>query len=344
VWTTGSDETSRFIRTLYRGVFRREADEATVNQWVRAIAGGMSPAAVAEAFLDTEEFRRASAIKLWVPPGHFYSPVPDPAEASRRLDEIDALTPTSLPSVRIDHEELLRGWDRLLPFLRSAPFQAERVGPYRYAYDNANYCWGDGSVLHAMLRLYRPKKLIEIGSGWSSACTIDTVQHYLDGACELTFVEPHPGLLRDLIGDATRAVRILERKVQDVSLETFESLEGGDVLFIDSTHVFKTGSDVCFELLEVLPRLAEGVLVHIHDIFWPFEYPRQWVIDENRSWNEIYAVRAFLANNDQWQVIAFNDYLAKLERPMIEATFPPFLNNPGGALWIQRRGASPPAS
>jgi hypothetical protein len=67
-----------------------------------------------------------------------------------------------------------------------------------------------------------------------------------------------------------------------------------NVLFIDSTHVLRTGSDVCFELFEILPRLSPGVLVHIHDMFWPFEYPRSWVVEENRSWNELYAVRAFL--------------------------------------------------
>jgi len=94
---------------------------------------------------------------------------------------------------------------------------------------------------------------------------------------------------------------------------------------------------VCFELFEILPRLSSGVLVHFHDMFWPFEYPRTWVVDENRSWNELYGVRALLTDNDAWRVLLFNDYLARLERPMIESTYPQFLRNSGGALWLMRR-------
>jgi predicted O-methyltransferase YrrM len=207
---------------------------------------------------------------------------------------------------------------------------------YRYAFDNPAYSWGDGSGLHAMLRHHRPKRIIEIGSGWSSACMVDTVEHYLDGACSLTFVEPNPALVRELIGKFTGQARYFEQPVQHVPLAIFEELETGDIVFIDSTHVLRTGSDVCFELFEILPCLRPGVLVHFHDMFWPFEYPRAWAVDENRSWNELYAVRAFLTDNAHWRIILFNDYLARFERPMLEVTYPQFLRNSGGALWLER--------
>ena len=113
-------------------------------------------------------------------------------------------------------------------------------------------------------------------------------------------------------------------------------LEKATYCSVDSTHVLRTGSDVCFELFEILPRLAPGALVHFHDMFWPFEYPRSWAVDENRSWNELYAVRAFLTNNEQWEVVFFNDYFAKLETKRIEDTYPNFLRNSGGALWLRR--------
>jgi hypothetical protein len=119
-------------------------------------------------------------------------------------------------------------------------------------------------------------------------------------------------------------------------LELFEQLQPGDFLFIDSTHILRTGSDVCFELFEILPRLASGVIVHFHDVFWPFEYPAEWIVDENRSWNELYALRAFLTDNGKWKILFFNNYFAKLERSLVEKTFPTFLRNPGGALWLQR--------
>jgi Methyltransferase domain len=221
--------------------------------------------------------------------------------------------------------------------MNSSPFTAHAQNGLRYRFENPAYSWGDGSVLHAILRHYRPKRLIEIGSGYSSACTLDTVELNLDGHCQLTFIEPYPELLLSLIGDAASRVHILQHGVQQTPLALFNELEEGDILFIDSTHVLRTGSDVCFELFEVLPNLAKGVLVHFHDMFWPFEYPREWVIDENRSWNELYAVRAFLTNNHDWKVLMFNDYMAVFERPLIETTYPAFLRNPGGALWLQRQ-------
>jgi len=164
--------------------------------------------------------------------------------------------------------------------------------------------------------------------------TVDTIEHHLDGACSVTCVEPHEAaFVRELIGAGQ--VQYVEKPVQDVSLDIFKELEAGDIVFIDSTHVLKTGSDVCFELFEILPCLRTGVLVHFRDMFWPFEYPRKWAVDENRSWNEIYAVRAFLTDNPHWRIVLFNDYLAKIERPMLEATYPQFLRNPGGALWLE---------
>jgi hypothetical protein len=119
---------------------------------------------------------------------------------------------------------------------------------------------------------------------------------------------------------------------------TFDDLSAGDILFIDSTHIVKTGSDVCCELFEILPRLPAGVLVHFHDIFWPFEYGEDWVLNENRSWNEIYALRAFLTYNSQFEIIFFNDFFRQFRRDLIAQTYPKFLNNTGGAIWLRRRG------
>ncbi|MGH9656397.1 MAG: class I SAM-dependent methyltransferase [Bryobacteraceae bacterium] len=230
---------------------------------------------------------------------------------------------------------MIETWDRLLPFLIDVPFGSVSERGFHFGFENPAYSWGDASVLHAMIRLYRPARFIEIGSGWSSACTVDTVLHYLTG-CDLTLIEPHAELLRNLLSDRAENIRVIESKVQDVPVEIFKNLQAGDILFIDSTHVLRTGSDVSFELFEILPNLAPGVLVHFHDMFWPFEYPREWVLDENRSWNELYAVRAVLTNNDQWSVLFFNNYFARFERPRIEETFPTFLRNSGGALWIVR--------
>lgn len=277
--------------------------------------------------------------KLFVPPGHYYSPVVDPTEAEKLLLSIARLpVPTEVAGIRIDRKEMIETWWKLLPFFTTADFPDTQSTSFRYFFDNPFYAWGDGSVLSAMLRYLRPRRLIEIGSGHTSACTVDTVEHYLDGGCEVTCIEPFTDRLRELLGDDLAKVRIVEKPVQDMKPSFFDQLEAGDILFIDSTHVMKTGSDVCFELFEILPRLAKGVIVHFHDMFWPFEYPREWAVVENRSWNELYGVRAFLTHNDAWEVVFFNDFFAKLEPDLIRETFPDFLKNTGGALWLRRKG------
>ena len=333
------EQRERFVRVAYQGLLHREPEDMVLKYWVDALAK-LTHAEILERFFNCEEFAQRSKERLFVPPGHFYSPIVNVAEAEAHLRRVEAQgTPEGVPGINIDREQMVRTWHKLLPFMRSAPFGENPGSGLRYGFVNPAYSWGDASVLHAMLRMNHPKKVIEIGSGWSSACTIDTVESYLSGDCDLTFIEPYPQLLKELLGETpTRAmIRILEREVQQVSLDTFESLQAGDILFIDSTHVLRTGSDVCYELFEILPRLSPGVWVHFHDMFWPFEYLRIWVIEENRSWNELYAVRAFLTDNAHWRVAMFNDYFAKLERDLIESTYPKFNRNPGGALWIQRQ-------
>ncbi|MCX5512537.1 hypothetical protein C3941_04420 [Kaistia algarum] len=335
--TTAEEEAQRFVSALYRIVLHREPDPAGLTYYADQLGSGRSPAAITEEFMNSEEAGSGNAVKLFVRPGHFYSPIVDPMEASRHLARMatDGV-PSTLPGIGLDPESMINTWHSLLPFMTSNPFPEMKGSKYRYAFENSAYSWGDGSVLHAMIRHHRPRRIIEIGSGWSSACAADTVEHYLGGACSLTFIEPYAALVRDLIGDYPGQVRFIEEPVQEVQVDVFKELEAGDILFIDSTHVLRTGSDVCYELFEIFPIIRPGVLVHIHDMFWPFEYPRAWAVDENRSWNEAYAVRAFLTENASWRIAWFSDYLVHFERPMIEATYPRFLRNPGGALWLER--------
>lgn len=333
-----SADAAAFVTNLYRGVLRREPDAPSLTHYVDALLRGSSPAALLQEFVMCEEFRQQTSVPMFCPPGHFYSPIVDPAEAEPHLAAIEAAPlPEQLPGLAISRAEMVTTWNNLLPYLSDIPFPNEQQPGFRFWFDNPAYSWGDASILHAMLRHTRPRRLIEVGSGWSSACTIDTVERYLDNTCELTFIEPYPDLLKSLAGSAIEQFRIIESPLQRVAMEVFEELEAGDILFIDSTHVLRTGSDVCFALFELLPRVQPGVIVHFHDIFWPFEYPRQWVIDENRSWNELYALRAFLYENRDWKVEMFLDYFGRFERSLIEATYPVFLRNTGGALWLRRR-------
>jgi Methyltransferase domain len=330
-------EARRLIHAFYQGFLRREPDPPGLESRVTALIAGRSGADIAEEFLACAEFK-ARNVKLFVPPGHHYSPIVDPAEASRHLDRLATRGPQfALPGIEVDRDRMFEEWRTFLPFFATMPFDASPKDGLRYGFDNPAYSWGDGSIVHAMLRRCRPKRLIEIGSGWSSACAIDTIERFFETPCHVTFIEPYPELLDRLVGSTALNVRRLNIPVQQTPIEFFEELEAGDILFIDSTHVLRTGSDVCFELFEILPRLKPGVFVHFHDIFWPFEYPRNWAVDENRSWNELYALRLMLTNSPHWRIVFFNDYFYKIAQREIEATYPAFLNNPGGALWLEKR-------
>lgn len=274
---------------------------------------------------------------LFIEPGHYYSPVVDPAAAAAALDSLArGPAPRTLPDVYIDRAAMIRLWRGLLPDLRDAPFPRRKSEGFAFYFDNPAYSWGDALMYYAFLRRWRPRRVIEVGAGYSSALLLDTLARDWPDGCEVTFVDPHPQVIRELFGSALDESRLIASSVQDCPVEVFTALEAGDFLFIDSTHVLKTGSDVCHELFRILPALAPGVIVHFHDMFWPFEYPRAWVVDDNRSWNELYAIRAFLNGNAGYEVLMFNDYLAKTERPLVAETCPRFLWNPGGALWLRK--------
>jgi hypothetical protein len=201
---------------------------------------------------------------------------------------------------------------------------------------NSQFSWLDARVLFALLREWRPPRLVEVGSGYTTLLIADVNRRYCGSAIDVTCVEPYP---RDFLRNPVVGVsRMLESPVQDVALEIFSTLEAGDILFIDSSHVAKTGSDVNFLLFEVLPRLAKGVRIHIHDIFLPHEYPREWVLQENRSWNEQYLVRALLMFSSGFKVLfgcsyAFFRYPELVQRALAHPKGRSFA---GGSLWIER--------
>lgn len=326
------------ISKLYQVIFKRMPDEAATRYWAQRYPNGSDFSELLQELMNTEEYAIWSKNRLFVPPGHFYSPIVDTDEAKCFLEKQDKHPlPHQVTGIHINHDAIIGLWHKLVPFFLDHPFTEEANKGMRYHFENPNFSYGDGSVWHAMLRYFKPNKVIEIGSGYSSANLMDTTEHYLDNKVEITFVEPYPELLENLIGRAKKRVKIFANGVQDCDLSIFRELEHGDILFIDSTHILRTGSDVCFELFEVLPVLASGVIVHIHDIFWPFEYPEEWVLDDNRSWNELYAVRAFLSNNPEWEILMFNDYVGKMATDIVEETYPKFMNCPGGSLYLQKK-------
>lgn len=252
-------------------------------------------------------------------PGNYSSP------ATSQEDRRRAITWRRLEPAGVDLNT--DGQTRLATDL--APTMAE-LPTDRWQPDNGMYGRADAAVLHAMLRRHRPARLLEVGSGYSTAVALDVVERHLPDL-QITCVEPYPARLQSRLRDQDK-VDLIEAPVQDVPLERFAELEDGDVLLIDSTHVLKSGSDVAWLYLHVLPTLAPGVIVHVHDVHWPFEYPERW-IDEGRDWTEVYLLRAFLAHNDAWQLLLMTSWLWTQRPDLVPEQL---RGEPTGALWMRR--------
>lgn len=206
----------------------------------------------------------------------------------------------------------------------------EKQEKYRFYYNNAMFSTGSSDSLYYMLRILKPEKIIEVGSGFSTAVMLDTNDICFQNRIKITSIEPYPERLKSLLRE-TDNLEIYESDLQDIPIEYFEQLKENDILFIDSSHVAKLGSDINYYLFEIFPRLAKGVYIHIHDIFYPFIYPKNWIW-EGRPYNEMYMLQAFLMNNERYSVQFFGDMLMK-EHPELLSDK---LKEIGGSLWIKK--------
>ena len=279
------------------------------------------------------------AAPLAYPPGHFYSPICNPADLKRRYrDPRTTSLPCHLPGIDLAHKIQLELWQRWRAFLPEARTLAKGDPSRRYRLPSPSYDIGDAITYVCMLRHLQPARLIEVGSGSSSAVALDTFDKYFAERPRCSFIEPYPAYLKSFLAPQDHGtVDIIASDAQDIPLEFFDDLGMNDVLFIDFTHVVKTGSDVGYELFDILPSLCSGVVVHFHDVFSPFEYPRERVLNRNYLWNELYTLRAFLIGNRDWEILFFNDYFAQFERDKVQRDAPEILVNPGGGLWLRRR-------
>jgi hypothetical protein len=272
--------------------------------------------------------------------GHFYSPIVD---VDAVLGDAQRLWAPPTPPIGIDlkpsgHEHLLRTvFPALIEGYDYDSVRRDDDATERFYDFNGQFERQDPRVLFCMLKMLRPRRVVEVGSGFSTLLMIDVNRRFLGRQCAITCVEPYPRpFLRQMAEVAE--IGLLDARAQDVPMETFTNLGAGDVLFIDSSHVSKTGSDVNLLILDVLPRLAPGVHVHFHDIFIPAEYPRHW-IERGFSWNEQYLLQAFLSFNNSFEIV-YGSAIARELHPDALAGF--LAGNPphGGSLWIRRLPAT----
>lgn len=272
----------------------------------------------------------------FAPPGHFYSPIPDIGFVTAHQSALFERNVREVPGVDVNEREQLELLSNFAQYYNEIPWGAEKKNGLRYYFDNAYFLYGDAIVLYSIIRHYKPRRIVEIGSGYSSAAMLDTNDLFFNNSIEFTFVEPYPDRLYSILSeDDNLSVEIIEDVIQSVSIGKVTDLEEGDVLFVDSSHVAKIGSDVIHLLSYVLPSLKKGVIIHFHDVFWPFEYPQEW-LTSGRAWNEDYFLKAFLQFNDTFKVIFFNSFLATFHLKELKTYLPLFAMNTGGSIWIRK--------
>jgi Methyltransferase domain len=273
------------------------------------------------------------------PPGHFYSPIVDVKDAQVAREMRERLLAPSPAGVDVDVPRIREMMQLLASHHREFPFPRQPQEPYRFHRDNPYFGAHDASVLFSMLLAFRPKRVVEVGCGYSSCLLLDTNEMFFDGAISLTLIDPFLDELSALFGPkGAPGARLYPQKLQDVSLEIFGELEANDILFIDSSHVSKTGSDVNHYLFRILPSLKPGVLIHVHDIPWPFEYPESWVVEEKRSWNEAYALHAFLQYNASFEILYWNNLVVRHLFEELRSLMPVCVEDGGASLWLRRKG------
>jgi hypothetical protein len=269
------------------------------------------------------------------PAGHYYSPIPDQDEIlayinSQKSHKID------IPDINLNKNNQFNLLQEYCLFYNDLPFPEKQKQGCRYYYENDWYSYADAIFLYSFLRKHQPKRIIEIGSGFSSAVMLDTIERFFSRCPEVTFIDPYSDRLKSLLRTYDQdQIKIIDKKIQDMSPDIFLSLESGDLLFIDSSHVVKCGSDLQLLMFDVLPILPYGIFVHFHDVFYPFDYPSEW-LKEGRYWNENYFLHAFLSHNYEWVIYFFNTYVALLFNGFIKENLPLCVRNPGGSLYIRR--------
>jgi Methyltransferase domain len=274
-------------------------------------------------------------------PGHYYSPIPNLAELEANQDRIFGKHPISLPGIDLRRDQQLALLSEFATLYGELPFDfTGRHDPrLRYQAAGAWYRYSDVVFLYSFLRHFKPRRVVEVGSGFSSAVMMDVNDLFLNGTAHLTFIEPFPDRLDRMLRPADRQkYSVLNQFVQDVDPGVFRQLAQNDVLFIDTSHVSKAGSDVNHLVFEVLPTLQPGVLIHFHDIFYPFEMPREWVLAQKLFWNENYLLRAFLTGNREFEIVAFNSFLHTEYAAWFKEHMPICLTDTDntGCIWLRR--------
>ncbi|HEY0367552.1 MAG TPA: class I SAM-dependent methyltransferase [Pyrinomonadaceae bacterium] len=251
-------------------------------------------------------------------PIHYYEPLPD----FRSITTEQITRPREFPGIDFR-------WDDQLALLNELTAYHDELSALEFDFNNGFFNGLDAAVYYSLIRHLKPQRIIEIGGGYSTQLANKAL--ITNGSGSLTCIEPYP----ERLNGAGSNVELIQKRVEEIDAAFFSCLAADDILFIDSSHTVKFGSDVCYEFLEILPRLAPGVWVHVHDIFLPHDYPAEWLIDRRLALNEQYLLEAFLSFNQQFQVILANYWLCLDYREQVSRLWPN-ADLGGSSFWMKR--------
>jgi len=201
--------------------------------------------------------------------------------------------------------------------------------------NNPTFSWHDAPIYYCMIRYFQPKNIVEVGGGRSTIVSGFASQK--NSNTNITIIDPF--ISDSLKNEFSHQIKLIKEPVQKIPISFFENLSENDILFIDSTHVSKIGSDVNFLILEVLPALKKGVIIHFHDIGLPKQYNPNKIKNELNFWNEQYLLHAFLINNDHFEIIFGNSYMAMKHKEKLQNFYDTGTHPAGGSFWIQKIGS-----
>jgi hypothetical protein len=315
------DSSSKILRKLATEATQGSIDITELSQFIAAV---MPQCLHSGKFHELFPFWEKHGFH--VTPVHFHQPIPD----TRELGETLWQQPSDLVGINMNDAMQL---DLLRNDLTKFRDEYNNLPVEPPPGQRRPFHGVDALVAYCMVRHFQPRLIIEVGSGFSSLVLGQAVAKNKKSA--LICIDPFP---RDFLrNDLPGLQSLITKKVEDIDLEFFSQLQPGDILFIDSSHTVKIGGDVNYLFLQVLPRLKPGVIVHVHDIFLPFEYRRDWVLDEFRFWNEQYLLQAFLIFNSEFEVLLANSYLNHYHQEDLKAAFPNLSSWASGSFWMRRK-------
>jgi predicted O-methyltransferase YrrM len=328
-----------WVRSILRSL-RDRAVQSPARDGLLA-AASLVPALLARAYAKRPSLAPRTG-RVWEAAGvlpvpyHFYQPVLRPSA----VPEWGVEDPLVGVDIRADAQlRLLAQLEEFASEVVTATRGSQEPDITSFDYGNESFGSGDAEVLYEMVRLFRPARIVEVGAGHSTRMIrLALNANARDGYyCNHTVIEPYPQPWLGRLG----AQAIVREKVERTGTRPFEDLGQNDIVFIDTSHVVRMGGDVQHLYLRVLPSLRPGVLIHVHDIFLPRDYPREWVADQKKFWTEQYLLQAFLAFNSEFEVLLALAYLSHHHHGELCRACPIYETEPGrvpGSFWMRRRG------